>query len=128
MRQRSGRVLGCGDRGCRDVGQADNTDDQRARLLSVAQSPTYRRLVRERSRFSWALTGVMIAVFFGYILLIAFDRALLARPIGDGVTTLGIPLGIGVILTGILLTGLYVRRANRRFDALTRAIVEEASQ
>jgi uncharacterized membrane protein (DUF485 family) len=108
--------------------QSAAVDAEQAHLRKVAQSSTYRQLVRERSRFSWTLTGVMVAVFFGYILLIAFDRDLLARPIGRGVTTLGIPLGIGVILTGIVLTGVYAWKANRRFDVLTRAIVEEQSR
>ncbi len=98
---------------------------ENSRLRAVAQDPKYLQLVRERSRFSWALTGVMLTVFFGYILLIAFDRALLARPIGNGTTTLGIPIGIGVILTGILLTAIYVRRANGRFDALIREILQD---
>lgn len=94
-------------------------------LRRVAQNPRYRQLVGERSRFSWALTALMLVIFFGYILLIAFAPGLLARPIGDGVTTLGIPIGIGVILTGIVLTGVYVHRANSRFDPLIRQIVEE---
>lgn len=94
-------------------------------LGRVALSPRYRQLVRERSRFSWALTATILVIFFGYILLIAFAPDLLARPIGGGATTLGIPLGIGVILSGIVLTGIYVHRANSRFDPLIRQIVEE---
>lgn len=70
----------------------------------------------------------MLAVYFGYVALIAFDKALLARPIGRGVTSLGIPVGIGVILLAILLTGIYVRQANREYDALVRALKEGASE
>lgn len=84
----------------------------------------YEALVRERSRLAWLLTAVMLAIYFGYILLIAFDPAFLARPIGAGTTTIGIPIGLAVILAGIALTGVYVWRANGRFDALTHAIVE----
>jgi uncharacterized membrane protein (DUF485 family) len=94
------------------------------RLARVAADPRYRELVRRRGRFGWALTAIMLAAYFGYILLIAFDKPLLARPIGRGVTSLGIPLGLGVILLAILLTAIYVRRANREFDALTAAIKE----
>ena len=50
------------------------------------------------------------------------------RPIAGATITLGIPIGIGVIVAGILLTGLYVRWANRVFDPLVRAIREEAGQ
>ena len=94
-------------------------------LLDVAQTPKYRQLVRERSRFSWALTAIMLAIYFGYILLIAFAPDLLARRI-SGTTTLGIPLGIGVIVSGILLTAIYVYRANSRFDPMLREILEES--
>jgi uncharacterized membrane protein (DUF485 family) len=96
-----------------------------AHLLRIAEHPLYVQLVTERSRFTWTLTVIMLVVFFGYILLIAFFRDWLAQPIGDGVTTLGIPIGIGVILVGILLTGIYVHRANSRFDPMIRALVEE---
>ncbi len=49
----------------------------------------------------------MLVAYFGYIALVAFDKSLLARPIGGGVTSLGIPVGVGLILLAILLTGLY---------------------
>jgi uncharacterized membrane protein (DUF485 family) len=95
-------------------------------LERVAQDPRYRALVRRRGRFTWTLTAVILAAYFGYILLIAFDKPLLARPIGRGVTSVGIPLGLGLILLAIVLTALYVRRANRDFDAVTAALREEA--
>lgn len=94
-------------------------------LRRVAESARYQQLVRERSRFSWTLTGIMLAVFFGYILLIAFAPHILAQRI-SGATTLGIPVGIGVIVVGIILTGIYVHRANTRFDPLIREIAEES--
>ncbi len=75
------------------------------------------------------LTIIMLLVFFGYILLIAFNKAFLARPIVDGGTTsIGIPLGIGVILVGIILTGIYVRRANREFDPIVDSLREDAAR
>lgn len=104
------------------------TERTDARIAAIANHPRYLGLVRTRSRFAWTLTGVMLAVFFGYILMIAFDKALLARPAFGGTTSLGIPLGIGVILVGILLTGIYVRRANREFDPEIAAILEEAGR
>ncbi len=99
--------------------------EQSERLARVAADPRYQALVARRSRFTWMLTGVMLAVFFGYILLIAFNKALLAQPIGGGTTSLGIPIGLGVILVGIALTGVYVRRANSDFDPMVRSIRED---
>lgn len=102
--------------------------DHSASLALVAADPRYHQLVLRRSRFTLLLTAIMLLVYFGYILVIAFDRDLLARPILGGTTSLGIPVGLGVILVAIILTGLYVRRANDEFDPLTAMIREDATQ
>lgn len=90
--------------------------------------PELTRLVARRSRFAWALSLVMTAIYFGFILLIAFDPGFLATPIGDGVTTLGIPLGLGVILAAFALTGIYVHRANTEYDDAIQRIRTRAGQ
>ena len=59
--------------------------------------------------------------------MIAFGKETLAIPL-DGVITLGIPLGLGVILSAIVITGIYVRRANREFDQLTAEAVRAAGK
>ncbi len=61
--------------------------------------------------------------------LIAFDRQFLAKPLSaDGVTTIGIPIALGVIVFTVLITGFYVQRANSRYDAMTREILKEPTQ
>ncbi len=70
----------------------------------------------------------MLVVYYGYIGLIAFDKEFLARPLGSGVTTLGVPIGMAVIVFTIAIVGIYVRRANREYDALTRDILEDATR
>jgi uncharacterized membrane protein (DUF485 family) len=57
-------------------------------------------------------------VYYGFILLVAFDKPLLARPIGAGVTTLGMPIGLAVIVFTVVITAIYVRRANAEFDQI----------
>ena len=91
----------------------------------VLRSPRFQELVRERTRFAWTLSIVMLVIYFGFILLVAFAKPLLATKIGDGVTSLGIILGLGVILSAFVLTGIYVQRANSRFDELTRHLTRE---
>ena len=105
-----------------------NAQAERGRLLEVSRSPRYQQLLRERSRFSWTLTIIMLVIFFGYILLIAFAPDLLGVPIGRGTTTIGIPIGLGVIISGIALTGVYVHRANSRYDPLIAQIVAEEAE
>ena len=94
----------------------------------IQRDPKYQQLKRTRSRYGWTLTILMLVVYYGYIGLIAFDKAFLAKPLGAGVTTLGIPIGMAVIVFSIVITGLYVRRANGEFDAMTREIIEEATK
>ena len=94
----------------------------------IAANPKYQKLVRIRSSFGWILTALMMFVYYGYIALIAFNKEALAARLGEGVMTVGIPVGFGVIVFTILITGFYVRRANSEFDQLTREIVEEAGK
>jgi uncharacterized membrane protein (DUF485 family) len=68
----------------------------------------------------------MIAIYFGFILLIAFDPKLLGTRIGDGVMTIGIPVGLFVIVAAFVLTGIYVALAKATYDALTRQIFGES--
>lgn len=90
----------------------------------IAAHPSYRELKARRSSFGWWLTAAMMVVYYGFILLVAFDKPLLASRLGDGVMTLGMPIGLGVIVFTIVITALYVRRANREFDRLS----DEVSQ
>ena len=94
----------------------------------IAANPKYQKLVRTRSSFGWILTMVMMFVYYGYIAIIAFNKDVLAARLGEGVMTVGIPVGLGVIFFTILITGFYVRRANSEFDQLTREIVEESGK
>lgn len=94
-------------------------------LDKIRANPKYQHLVSTRSAYSWVMTILMLIVYYGYILVIAFKKEVLAAPLGAGVTTVGIPIGLGVILFTIIITGIYVRRANTEFDALTAEIVKE---
>jgi uncharacterized membrane protein (DUF485 family) len=94
----------------------------------IKADPDYHRLVARRSSYGWILSVIMLIVYYGYILLIAFRRDLLATRIGSGVMTWGIPIGLFVIVFTVLITGIYVRRANGEFDALTARIRQKALQ
>ena len=98
------------------------TDTNTELTARILRDPRYHELKSRRSRFGWWLTGAMMVVYYGFILLIAFDKAFLAQRIGQGVTTLGMPIGLGVILFTIAITGIYVRRANSEYDALAAQI------
>ena len=86
--------------------------------------PELEKLVARRWRIGIVLTAVMMATYFGFILLVAFDKQLLSRRLGEGVMTLGIPVGFFVIVFTVVITAIYVRRANSEFDDLTADIAK----
>lgn len=97
-------------------------------VAKVEANPKYHELKRKRSSFGWTMTALMMVVYYGYISLIAFNKPFLAQPIGAGVTSLGIPIGMAVIVFTVVITGIYVRRANDEYDRLTAEILKEASK
>jgi uncharacterized membrane protein (DUF485 family) len=81
------------------------------------------QLHRTRWRIAIALTGAVVVIYFGFILLIAYQRAVLARLIVPGLS-LGILLGALVIIASWLLTWFYVRWANTTYDTELERIRE----
>jgi len=96
-------------------------------IMKLKASRQYRELVRRRGRLGWLLTAVMLVVYYGYVLVIAFDKELLAARVGQGVMTWGMPIGLFVILFTVLITGFYVWHANRVYDDLTDRIKQEVA-
>ena len=94
----------------------------------IQRHPKYLELRAKRNRLGVFLTILMLIVYYGYIALIAFNKPFLAQPIGAGVTSVGIPIGMGVIIFTIVITGIYVRRANGEFDRLNNEIIREATK
>lgn len=93
---------------------------------SIKRHPLYGQLVAKRKRFAWILTILMLTIYYGFILVIAFSPKSLAVPLSAGsVTTIGIPVGVLIIVSAFVLTGIYVVRANGEFDRLTKAIRED---
>jgi len=83
----------------------------------IKQDPEFQTLVKKRRRFSLLLTSIMLSVYFSFILTLAFAPSVFATPLYEGsVTSVGIPVGIAIILISFLLTGIYVKKANTDFD------------
>ena len=97
-------------------------------LDRVTKNPKFHEFIAMRSRYSIIMAIVSAAIYYGFILLVAFDKELLAKKIGAGVTSLGVPLGVAVIVFTIILTWIYVRRANSEFDDTNEALIKEATK
>ncbi|WP_310449338.1 DUF485 domain-containing protein [Sulfuritalea sp.] len=95
----------------------------------IQKNPKFLKMVSIRNNYSIIMSILMMVVYFGYILLIAFNKPFLATKVSEGaVMSVGIPLGLGVLVFTIIITAIYVRRANTEFDAMKDDIVKEASK
>lgn len=81
----------------------------------ILNSPEFKRLVRKRWRVSLLLTFAILIIYIGFLLVVAFYKNLLAIKIGSYLP-LAMPVGLGIILSAWILTGIYVFWANNFYD------------
>jgi uncharacterized membrane protein (DUF485 family) len=93
-----------------------------ANLSRIENDPNYLKLVSERKSLGWTLAIITLIMYYGYIAIVAFAPSVIAIPLAGSITV-GIVLGVAIILASILLTGIYVMRANAEYDDLTNAIL-----
>ena len=94
-------------------------------VQKIKSNPKYQELVSKRSSFSLKLSIFVLVMFYAYILVIAFNKELLATKLGDGVMTVAFPIGAAIIVISFITTLIYVRRANGEFEDLTNQIKED---
>ena len=95
----------------------------------IKANPDYQKLVATRTGFAIKLSIAMLVVYFTFILTIAFNPSALGTPLGsDTVTTIGIPIGIAIIVFAFVLTGIYTKRANSEFDDLSNKIKQSIKE
>jgi uncharacterized membrane protein (DUF485 family) len=93
--------------------------------LQLLDDPDFKDLVARKNAISINLTIATLVIYYGFIFLIAFKRDLFGSKAGGNVT-FGVFLGIGVILACFILTGIYVRWANRNYDAMVDRLRQKA--
>lgn len=93
----------------------------------IRANPKFQRLARQRARLAWSLSGAVLALYYSFIMVVAFTPSWLHLPLHQGShLSIGLPVGAAVILLSWLLTAWYARSANTRFDALSAQVIEEA--
>jgi uncharacterized membrane protein (DUF485 family) len=97
----------------------------KAMVEKIKQNPSYNELVSKRSSFAWKLAIAMLVVYYAFIMTIAFNPSALGASLSGGITTVGIPVGMAIIVFAFVLTGIYVKRANGEFDELTQKIKDD---
>ena len=95
----------------------------------IRANPKFAELVGKRTRFAIILSLFVLVPYYSFMMVTAFNPALLATPLNEGgVMTWGWPLAALMVFGGWLLTGIYIRRANGEFDELTQKILSEAGK
>ena len=94
-------------------------------VQKIKSNPKYQELVSKRSSFSLKLSIFVLAMFYAFILTIAFNPTVLGIKTGDGVMTVAFPIGAAIIVISFMTTLIYVRRANSEFEDLTNQIKED---
>ena len=90
-------------------------------------NPKFRELVSRRGRFAWTLATIVLMMFYGFVLTVAFNPSALGQPVSEGsMLTVGVAVELFMFIFFWVLTALYVKRANGEFDALTQEVVKEA--
>ncbi|HJV93667.1 MAG TPA: DUF485 domain-containing protein [Azonexus sp.] len=90
-------------------------------------NPKFQDLVSRRGRFAWILAFIVLTMFYGFVMVVAFNPASLGQPVSEGsMLTVGVTVEFFMFVFFWVLTAVYVKRANTEFDALTQEIVKEA--
>jgi len=94
---------------------------------SMRVNPKFQELVEKRGRFAWTLATVVLVLFYGFVLIVAFSPATLGQPLSEGgMLMIGVAVELSLFVFFWLLSFIYVRRANGEFDNLTQEIVKQA--
>ena len=92
---------------------------------AILQNPKFKEMVAKKSKLSWTLTAIMLFVYVGFMLLVGYNKEFLASSFNGGVTTWGIPLGLGIIVLSFVLCGVYSYIANNTLDQLNEEALKE---
>ena len=108
-----------------DTSDSIHSSSQNDRQVeAILNNPKFQELVRKKRTLSWSLAALMLFIYIGFILLVAYAPDFLHSSF-NGATTWGIPLGIGVIISAFLLTAIYAVIANGKYERLTHDVINE---
>ena len=96
-----------------------------AQVDRILHNPKFKEMVRRKSNLSWTLTAIMLFVYVGFMLLVGYNKEFLLSSISGGVTTWGIPLGLGIIVLSFILCAVYASIANSKLDQLNEEAMRE---
>ena len=96
-----------------------------SKVEQILQNPKFKEMVAKKSRLSWTLTAIMLIVYVGFMLLVGYNKEFLMQSFDGGVITIGMPLGLSIIVLSFVLTAVYSYIAYSKLDPLTREAMKE---
>lgn len=95
----------------------------------VYTNPRFTELVSRRRRFAWTLTVLVLGSFFAYLMTGILNPQWLMTPMFEGSTTsIGYPISAAMVVLAWVSTGIYITRANNKFDPMCEEILRESSK
>lgn len=90
-------------------------------FVAIQASPEFAELRRKLRRFVFPMTALFLAWYATYVLLGAFAHDFMAIKVFGNINV-GLLIGLGQFLSTFIITGLYVRFADRELDPRAAAI------
>ncbi|MCE1114408.1 DUF485 domain-containing protein [Pseudomonas sp. zfem004] len=97
-------------------------------LESINNHPDFQQLIKRKRRLNGTLTLTMLAAYYGFVLLVAFAPGVLGQSLSGGVTSVGMLVGVLMVLLSFALTGIYTHRANTVLDPLNDKVKQECAR
>jgi uncharacterized membrane protein (DUF485 family) len=95
-------------------------------VQEILDDPDFKELYGKRMKIAWTLTVLELALFYGFVWLVSYDKPFLAKRLSEGsATTIGIPIAVGVIFLSWVFTGIYVQWANTTYDGLVKKVKDK---
>jgi len=93
----------------------------------MRENPKFQELVAKRGRYAWTLAAIVLTMFYGFVMVVAFAPTSLGQPIAEGSRwTVGVVVELFMFIFFWVLTELYVHKANTEFYTLSQEIVKDA--
>jgi uncharacterized membrane protein (DUF485 family) len=90
----------------------------------ILEDSDFKSLSSQKNTISVILTILELVLYFGFIALIAFNKAYLSQKF-SGAITIGIPIAVGTIFLSWVFTGIYIFWANNKYDVLVKKVKEK---
>jgi uncharacterized membrane protein (DUF485 family) len=90
-------------------------------FLAIQAGPEFQELRSKLRRFVFPMTAFFLLWYFTYVVLGAFAHDFMAIKVWGNINV-GLLIGLGQFLTTFVITGVYVRFANRELDPRAAAI------